>query len=563
MRSIRAVELLLALLLLGCPDLPAAPRYRGAGHEQPVRGGTLMLSEEPRVRMLDPHVAFDQISSVLIDMLYDKLYAYDHALRMQPRLATALPTISEDGLTLTVPIRRGVQFHNGRKLDAYEVIWSLERMLSPALQSPGAQYFGSVRGADAYQAGKAPHVSGLSAPDAYTLRIELTRPDQTFVYALAMRFAAPMAREAVQGDPKRQPIGTGQFRLISWDPGVRLVLERFEKYDQAGKPYLDRIVFEESVKRDTAFLRFRNGEVDVAQRIAPADVMMLNAPAWRPYRAIGARADTYGLVMNTQMKPFDDVHLRRAVSYAIDRERWAVARNRTLHATGQIIPPNIGGYDEALPHKQTFDLQKAREELKLAGYPQGLPEVITCWSTENSASRAYFELAESDLSKIGIKLRLKTASFPVWLEETGKPHTAAMTFAGWSLDFPDASNMFNLFSKVSIAEHDSMNRAFFSDPWVEEALERSRVERDPDQRIAQYRAINDKLAELAPWAFFANTQVPQAWQPYVKGYRPHPIEWMDVSEVWLDLPRKRVASVQRTRARMAGMLPGFVWGGAP
>jgi peptide/nickel transport system substrate-binding protein len=137
----------------------------------------------------------------------------------------------------------------------------------------------------------------------------------------------------------------------------------------------------------------------------------------------------------------------------------------------------------------------------------------------------------------------------VYLEETGKPLTAQMISVGWSLDFPDPSNILHLVSKGAIAERDSMNRAFFSDPKLEALLARAIVERDQDKRRALYREANDLVSELAPWAIFANTQALQAWQPYVRGYQPHPISWMSVSDVWLDLPRKRIAALLREPAQ--------------
>jgi ABC-type transport system substrate-binding protein len=556
MRWILVVSL---LLCAACPDLPAGPRYLGAGHEKPQRGGTLMLWEEARVRLLDPHVAFDQISGVLIDMLYDSLYRYDRELNLVPNVAAALPEISADGRTLTIPIRRGVRFHNGRALDARDVLWSLERMLSPDLHSAGAGYFGAIEGLEDFQAKKSAHVRGLSMPDAYTVRITLKHADQSFVYALAMRFASPMAREVVEkpgADPKREPCGTGAFRLASWDPGVRLVLERNPYYYWPNKPYVDRVVFEEGLQRDTAIMRFRNGEVDIAPRMSPADAVFMRGGKWKPYTAISPRADTYGLAMNMGMAPFDNVHLRRAVAFAIDRERWSRARNGFIKPAGQIVPPKVAGHDANLPHLQRFDLAKAREELKLAGFPSGLPDPVTMWINDGSAARAYFELAQADLAKIGIQLEPKVVSFPVYLEETGKPRTAQMAAVGWSLDFPDPSNILHIVSKAAIADNDSMNRAFFHDDRVEQLLARAIVERDKGQRRALYHEANDRVAELAPWAFFCNTASAQAWQPFVRGYTPHPVNWLDISDTWLDLPRKRIAALRQQPAQQfAGMFP--------
>lgn len=551
-----------AVALLGCPEPPRGPRFVGHGHQKPKRGGTLMLWEDSRVRMLDPHVAFDVTSGVLVEMLYDSLYEYDHKTQMRPCIAAGLPETTADGRTFVVRLRRDVRFHNGRKLTARDVVWSFERMIHPDLFSPGAPYYQAIEGYDDFQKKKSKHLAGLRAVDDYTVEFRLTRPDQSFVHTLAMRFASPVPKEEVLARGasfKRQPVGTGPFRMVSWDRGVRVVLERNPNYYEKGKPYVDRVVFEEGLKRDTAFLRFRNGEVDIMPRMSPADRIELERGPWKPYVATNPKADIAGLFMNVELAPFDNVHVRRAVAAAIDRERWARARNYNIMPAGQILPPSIPGYDAALPHRQRFDLQKAREEMRLAGFPNGLPEPVTLWTSDSPTGRIYGELAQSDLAKIGIKLQLKPVSFPVYLEETGKPRTAQMASGGWSMDFPDASNFLSLVSSSMKAERDSSNRSFYADPWLDDLLARALVERDPTKRTAMYHEANDFVAHQAPWAFLSYTQGAQAWQPYVKGYRPHPVSEMAIDDVWLDLPRKRIAQLKRTLGERFAMLTP--WGG--
>src|SRR5690349_7517903 len=122
-----ALLLVLSWLLAGCPDMPDGPRYQGAGARGPRRGGTLMLSEQQRVRSLDPHVSYDVISGSVIEMLFDRLYDYDADMRLRPRIAAALPVVSEGGRTLRIRLRQGVRFQNGREITAADVVWSLER----------------------------------------------------------------------------------------------------------------------------------------------------------------------------------------------------------------------------------------------------------------------------------------------------------------------------------------------------------------------------------------------------------------------------------------------------
>lgn len=538
----------LCVPLLGCPDLPDGPRYMGAGHTTPQQGGTLKLSESTRVRTLDPHIAFDTVSGAVLEMLFDGLYQYNREMQLEPLVAESLPEYAPDGLSLSFTLKQGLRFQNGREITADDVVWSLERMLAPTTFSPGVTYYAAMRGVAEYRAGKAAHVSGLKAVDRYRISIELTEADQSFSHVLAMRFAAPVPREEVERLGARfgkHPSGNGPYRLATWDPGVRLVLEPNPHY-QGKKPYLERVVIEEGIGRDIAFLRFRNGEVDIVDSVSPADrALLIESPKWAPYTEISPAVDVFGLVMNCELAPFDNVHVRRAVAFAIDRQRWAKARSGGLLPTGQIVPPQLPGYDAELPHRQQFDLARAKEEMKLAGYPNGLPKPVTLWITEGGSARIYAQLAQADLEKIGVKLHVKMVSFPVYLEAAATRKTTQLVSAGWMMDYPDASNFLGLLHSNARAERESTNKAFYSNPALDSLLDKGRVELDPTKRAAYYREANDIAAHDAPWAFFSNSLVPHAWQPYVKGYHPHPAYPLSIRGVWLDLPRKRVSLLKQ------------------
>jgi len=515
-----------------------------------------MLSEQQRVRSLDPHVAYDVISGAVVQMLFDGLYEYDAHLNMRPQLAAELPRVSPDGKTLRVVLRPHMQFQNGREITADDVVWSLERMLAPQTHSPGAPLYRAIVGFAAYRKGETPHLAGLMLLDRYTLEIHLSEPDQTFSHLLAMRFAAPVPREEVAKlgpEFARRPVGSGPFRLSHWDPGVRLVLERNPHY-QRELPHVDRVVFEEAISVETAFLRFRNAEVDVMTRVSPPDrAVLLRSQKWAPYFEASPSVDVWGLVMNCELPPFDNEHVRRAVAFAIDRERWARVRSGALQPTGQMVPPQLSGYDPKLPHRQFFDLARAKQEMALAGHPAGLPAPVTLWFPESAAARIYAELTQADLASIGIRVEFKGTTFPVWLEASGSARTTQMSLGGWQMDFPDPANFLDLLHSHARSERESTNRAFYANPRLDALLDQARVERDASRRRALYREANDLVAEDAPWAFFGNNLVPQAWQPYVKNYRPHPVYWLPVNEVWLDLPKRKITQL----ARAVLPWPGF------
>ncbi|MFT3922577.1 MAG: ABC transporter substrate-binding protein [Myxococcales bacterium] len=547
--------MLLSWVLAACPGLPDGPRYEGAGKPGPRRGGTLMLSEQQRVRSLDPHLVHDVISGAVIEMLFDGLYEFDAQMKLSPDIAAELPVYANDGKVLRIRLRQGVRFQNGREITAEDVVWSLERMLHPRTHSPGALFYRLIVGFEEYRAGKASHVEGLRVLERYQFEIRLSEADQTFAPLLAMRFATPVPREEVLSrgaEFARRPVGSGPFRLASWDPGVRLVLERNPRYG-AGLPHVDRVVVEEAIALETAFLRFRNAEVDVMTRVTPADRAVLQGSRkWRPYFEASPSVDIWGLVMNCELPPFDNVHVRRAVASAIDRERWVKVRSGNLRAAGQMVPPQLIGYDPKLPHLQVLDLANAHREMALAGFPNGWPEPVTLWIPESATARIYAELAQADLAAIGIRAEIKGTTFPVFLESQGTPKTVQLSLSGWQMDYPDPSNFLGLLHSKSRGERSSINRAFYSSPTLDGLLDRARVEPDPTQRARLYRDANDLVAHDAPWAFFGNNLVPQAWQPYVKNYRPHAVYWMPVNEVWLDLPKRKLEQLAQALSPLPG-----------
>lgn len=541
----RLLFLTVALWAAGCPAAPDRPRYEGAGSATPVRGGEFTFWESSNVRGLDPHKSFDALSNMGIRLVFDGLLDYDHEARLVPSLAESLPEISPDGLRYTFRLRRGVRFHNGRELTADDVRWSLTRMLDPKTASPGWPFFANIEGVKEFREGSAKTVHGIRVVDPHTIAVTLETPDQTFSNAMAMTFAYPVPRENYErwgAEVDRHPIGTGPFRFVSWERGVRLVFERNEQYWQPDKPYVDRMVYLENLDRNAALMRFRNGEVDVAHGFPAADYLFFkNSEAWKPYLVEEPNVSIHGIFMNCEMAPFDNVHVRRAVAHAIDRERWSRSRNHRLLPAGQLLPPQLVGFREDLPHLQRFDLKKAKEEMRRAGFPNGLPNPVTLWVGESPSARFYGELAQADLAKIGIRVNIRQVAFAVYLKETGKPGRVQMAFTGWNQDFPDPADFLDiLFHSRSIHEEDAENRAFYRNPELDRILDEARIERDKERRRALYEEANDIVARDAPWAFTYYPLDMEGWQPYVRGYRPHPVWSKDYRSVWLDLPRRRV-----------------------
>jgi len=551
---IRVAGILAAALLIGWiiakfPKAPIGPRYVGAGHEAPQPGGTFVFAASSNIHTLDPHFAYDTLSTAACRLLYDGLLDYDYDGNMVPSLAAKLPDVSDGGRVFRFTLREGIKFHNGREVTAEDVSWSMHRLLSERIGSPGYPFYKSIEGAPAYHSGEAEHVEGIVVIDERTIEFRLDEADQTFLNALAMPFAYPIAREHVErleateglDAVGRDPIGAGPFAFARWERGVQVEFQRFDEY-WAPQARPDRMIFLENISADVGSARFRSGDLDVVYRPSKVNRLFLReSEAWEPYRAEFPSAAVFALGLNCELPPFDDVHVRRAVAHAIDRSKLERLDPGQVIPATQVLPPMLAPYDPELPTRQVFDLDRAREEMRLAGFPDGLPEPVTLWVRGDSEVRVA-QLFQQDLKAIGIEIDLKMVSFATYLKETGRPRVAQAAFTGWHQDFPDPSNFMDiLFHSRSIHPENSENRSFYRNPALDAILDHARAELNRETRLALYAKANAIIADDAPWVFLYYPVDMFAWQPYVKGFRPHPVWLNEYRNIWLDLPKRRVS----------------------
>lgn len=537
---------LIALFIWRLPDEPEHPRYLGAGDETPRAGGTFEWTVSSAVRTLDPHIAYDTLSFQAVRLVFDGLLDYDHDGNLIPSLARELPEPLDEGLSFRFRLREDVRFHDGTALDAEIVSFSFHEMLSQSKGSPGYGFFKILKGAEAFHRGEAERVEGIVVEDKYTIRFDLDERDQTFLNAIALPFAYPVSPKNIErfrGDRAglaRNPIGTGPFIFDAWERGVKLSFKRNEDYFERQRPNPDAMVMWENVDGTTAARRFRNGDIDILAGAPKVHLLFFrSSPVWKDYLFLEPSVTLFGLAMNCEIPPLDNVHVRRAIAAAIDRQAISEFMLGLVQPTGQPIPPQLKGYDPELPTEQRYNPERAREELRLAGYPDGLPEPIEVWIGEGEGSRNLAQLWQSDLAEVGIPIRLKQVAFSAYLVETAKEKTVPMFVSGWMMDFPDPSNFLDvLFSSKSIHPVHSENRSFYRNAELDELLDLARGEIDQSLRTSRYAKANEIVARDAPWAFLYNSVDFVVIQPYVKNYRHHPVWANEYRGVWLDLPRR-------------------------
>jgi peptide/nickel transport system substrate-binding protein/oligopeptide transport system substrate-binding protein len=536
-----------SLLLLGaCREASHGPLLQAHGHQSPVYGGTLLFADDEDVRTLDPAIGYDVVSWCAEHLLFDQLLAYDDDLKLGPGLAESYE-ISPDGTVYTFHLRKGVRFHNGREMTSADVRYSIERLFSPDVASPGASFLGGIVGAEEFEAQKSPQIAGLKTPDPYTVVFTIKEPDRTFLNVISMPFCSIIPKEEVErlgSEWKFQAVGTGPFKLPPGgvQKGVKLTFVANRDYWNPKLPYVDKIELLVNYPRELQFLKFEAAELHHVYRIqAPDYLWVAQQPAWAPYLMVVPQFDTFGILMNNEIPPFDNKKFRQAVALGFDREKMRkLASNLAVVADGY-LPPGLPGYEEVFAagrEWQTYNPEKAKKLLAEAGYPNGYPDEIEYMTI--ASDEKYALSLQSDLAAIGIKIKIKKVSFAEYLTVSGKRKEVAFSYSSWVQDFPDPFDFLDVkFSSANISEENSSNDSFYSNPEVDKLLVAARREMDPEKRLDFYKKAHAIIAEDAPNAFEYHSVQPELVQPFLKNYRPNAVWTRDFTDVWLDLPGGR------------------------
>jgi peptide/nickel transport system substrate-binding protein/oligopeptide transport system substrate-binding protein len=477
-------------------------------------GGEITITYKDDVATLDPAIGYDWQNWSMIKSLYDGLMDYEPGTtNLRPELAESYE-ISPDGKTFTFKLRKGVKFHNGREMTAEDVKYSLDRVTNPKTQSPGAGFFASIAGYEDVAGGKSESLSGVTVVDPSTVKIDLSRPDATFLHVMAINFSHVVPKEAVEqygADFGKNPVGTGAYKMAEWTLGQRLVFEKNPDYWRKGLPYLNKITFEIGQEPIVALLRLQKGEVDVpGDGIPPAKFQeVMNDPEQKARVVVGGQLHTGYVTMNTTMKPFDDVKVRQAVNMAINKDRIVQLINNRAVPANQPLPPSMPGYDKAYKG-YAFDPAKAKALLAEAGHADGFETELFVMNTDPNPRIA--QAIQQDLSAIGIKANLQSLAQANVIAAGGDKAGAPMIWSGgmaWIADFPDPSNFYGPILGCGGAVPGGWNWSWYCNEDLDKQAAEADSIVDPakaDERYKMWSAIYGKVMEDAPWAPVFNEQ---------------------------------------------------------
>jgi len=492
--------------------------------QDPQPGGEMVVTYQNDVATLDPAIGYDWQNWSMIKSLFDGLMDYEPGTStLRTDLAESYE-ISEDGMTFAFKLRPGVKFHNGREMTADDVKYSIERVVNPETQSPGAGFFASIAGFDAASAGEADGLDGITVVDPLTIQFQLSRPDATFLHVMAINFAHVVPREAVEEhgpDFGKNPVGTGAFKLAEWTLGQRLVFEKNTDYWREGIPYLDRITFEIGQEPTVALLRLQQGEVDVlGDGIPPAQfIEVRDNPEYEGWIVEGGQLHTGYVTMNVNTPPLDDVRVRQAVNMAINKDRIVRIINNRAVPANQPLPPTMPGYVQDY-EGYAYDPEAAKALLAEAGHAEGFTTELYAMNTDPNPRIA--QAIQQDLAAIGINAEIKSLA-QANVIEAGGDGSAPMIWSGgmaWIADFPDPSNFYGPILGCGGAVQGGWNWAWYCNEEADKMAADADAMVDPakaEERAKMWGDIFVKVMEDAPWAPVFNEQRFTMHSPRVGG----------------------------------------------
>ena len=522
-----------------------------------------------RVTSLDPAESASAYASRCVSLIYEPLLEYDYEARpyaLRPCLATAMPEISEDGLTYTFAIDTNACFTAdqcfglgadgaplSRHVTAEDFVFSLKRLADAKVASSGYWLLdGHVKGIEAFREaskGAAPtdyalDVEGLQAPAPDRLMIKLSLPSPVFLWQMAMPYVAAVPHEAVEfyGAAFRDhPVGTGPYALEKWRRNYSLRFRRNEAWRGWRKnsnpksefqPF-DFLYFPTIDDPSTQWLVFLAGELDLQGEILRDnwdDVIGPDgalSPALAERGIVLERAPTLevGYIGINMRDPLlgGSRALRQALNAAFDTSRWErFHRGRALASNGP-VPPNVAGADNSpLPFGRGAEV--ARRLLAEAGYPDGrdpatgrrLRLVLDIGKTSQDI-RESTELLVAFMDECGIELVPEYHTWPAFLKKVGEGRSQLFRIA-WVGDYPDAENFLQLFYGPNASP--GPNRCNYENQEYD-ALFREAMAAPEERRLELYGEMQRILKEDCPWIFVSHAVSAALVGPRVEGYRAH------------------------------------------
>jgi len=565
-RSLRLVVGLLALAGLavavaacGSSGNKSSSTSTGASASGGKKGGTLtMLSSGDVDNALDPGYSYYQYDFILDSALHRTLYSYKpNSTQPTPDLATGPAQVSDGGKTITIHIRTGVKFSPpvNREVTSADVKYAMERDFLPQVANGYANaYWGDIIGSKPYAAGKAKSISGIQTPDKQTLVIHLSRTTAAVAIGAMAELSgtAPVPQEyaakfdktspdTYDADPTKQ-VFDGPYMIKQYEDGRKLVMVRNPNWNKATdyRPaYLDKIVIKEGLDPTVGNRQVLTGQSMVGNNVdmpPPPNILKQAATSYKSQYYPGTYTGRFRYIaMNTKVKPFDNINVRKAVVAAMNKDALRLAFGGP--AVGDIpthfLSPGIAGFDQAggtagpnldFMRTPTGNMQLAASYMKKAGYPSGKYTGNTplLMVTDNATSqKKVAEVALNTLQQLGFKINFRAVPRDTMYSKfcsVPKSQVAICPSVGWQKDFADPQTVLDpTFNGKNILPSNNSNWPQLDDPTINQAMDKAELVVDQQQRAQAWGQVDDMVTAQAPGVLWLWDKGPMVWSKNVNG----------------------------------------------
>jgi peptide/nickel transport system substrate-binding protein len=459
--------------------------------------GNLVAAIAGEPDQLDPQKTSAYFSFEVLENVFDTLVEPDANLEMRPALAESWE-VSADQLGWTFRLRHGVTFHDGSPFTADDVVYSYRRIIDAKLAN----------------ADKLSSVTGVTAPDPSTVRITLKQPTPNLLTNLGgFKGLAIVSRRNVEsGQIATHPVGTGPFAFQGQKSGDSITLKANPGY-WAGAPKVSGVTFRFISEPSTALSALQAGEIDWTDAIPTQRVKQLKEDDSVTLAATPSN-DYWYLALNEARAPWNDVRVRKAIAYAIDRDAIVAATSYGTAVANQLAIPK--GNPWYTPYDgYRHDVARAKNLLAEASQtgiaaPKTLDMLVT---TQYPATVTAAQIIADNLAPLGITVNIRTDDFASWLDEQNNGHFD-MLMMGW-LGNIDPDDFY-------YAQHHtdgSSNAQKFSNPEVDRLLDAARVETNRNARADDYAKAATIIADQVSYIYLYNPSVIQAWTTRLSGYQ--------------------------------------------
>jgi peptide/nickel transport system substrate-binding protein len=512
----------------------------------PVNGGTLLAGIPDSPDHLDPGLSYTNEGWEIFEATNDGLLTYVRtdnpktSANIVPDIASAMPTVSKNGLTYTFKVRTGVRFSPpvNRDVEPSDFKFSIERLFR--INSGGVGFYTGIVGANQYAKTKKGGISGIVANDAaHTITFHLTHPDGTFLAYMSIPFAFAVPKGTPDKDVStisKWRVATGPYMISNYVPKQSVTIVRNPNFKQwtpntpAG--HLDGINIKIGITPDAAVNMTVDNELDwYFEPIAADRYTQLKAQYPDQVHPFVRNNVTYW-VMNETKAPFNKLAVRQAVNYAIDRTALVKIFGGQGTPTENILPPGLGSAYKP-HHLYPLDVAKAKALVKASG-DAGMS--VTVWSHTTDPTPKAAEYMASVLQEIGFKASVKTLDESVYWDtistQKGDPQIA---FQDWNQDYPEGQDFIDtLLNGEHIVKVGNNDQSYSNIPALNKQIDQAKEMPLGAARNAMWAKLDyEFMKQDAGWAPFMNREIPKFVSKRVHGLVFNPSYFELFPSMWL------------------------------